>query len=206
MAPEVTGPMGIGRPGRPAVKEVSCKSILHATASDYSLNPYVGCQHACVYCFARFMNRFTGHREPWGTYVDVKANAAEVLAGQLRRVERRRVFVSRVSDGWQPLEERYRLTRRCLALLVEGGFPLVVLSKSALLARDLDILAGSDVRLGVTLTTASERLRERLEPFSSSIGERLGCWSGPPPRVSAPSSCWDRCCPSFPTRRRNWSG
>lgn len=163
-----------GAPGRPFVREKECKSILFEGGSDYSLNAYVGCHHACVYCFARFMNRFTGHRERWGTYVDVKLNAAEILARRIRRAERKRVFVSRVTDGWQPLERRYKVTRGCLKILVENGFPVFVLSKSALVARDFDILAGHDAELGVTLTTPSERLRKKVEPFSSTIRARLG--------------------------------
>jgi len=160
--------------GRPAVREIACKSILFGSGSDYSLNAYVGCHHACVYCFARFMSRFTGHREAWGTYVDVKINAPEVLARQVRRAERKRVFVSRVTDGWQPLERRYKVTRECLKALVENGFPVFVLTKNALVARDLDVLAGHDAEVGVTLTTARESLRKKVEPFSSTVPARLG--------------------------------
>jgi hypothetical protein len=69
------------------VREIECKSILTKSSIegvDYALNPYVGCVHGCVYCYASFMKRFTGHKEEWGAFVDVKVNAAKVLARQMR--------------------------------------------------------------------------------------------------------------------------
>ncbi len=71
------------------VKEIRAKSILSASKIyDYVINPYVGCQHACSYCYARFMKRFTGHAEPWGRFVDVKINAAELLPVDLKKKEK----------------------------------------------------------------------------------------------------------------------
>jgi DNA repair photolyase len=72
------------------VREIECKSILTKSGIegvDYALNPYVGCEHGCEYCYATFMKRFTGHTEEWGTFVDVRVNAAEVLARQLKRAK-----------------------------------------------------------------------------------------------------------------------
>ncbi|HEX2965990.1 MAG TPA: hypothetical protein VHO84_09395, partial [Syntrophorhabdaceae bacterium] len=70
------------------IREITSKTVLSRTGIGgytYCLNPYVGCQHGCRYCYARFMKRFTGHAEPWGSFVDVKTNAPFVLARQLRR-------------------------------------------------------------------------------------------------------------------------
>ncbi len=109
--------------GEPIVRETVCKTILNRSGlSDYSLNCYTGCAHACVYCYARFMQRFHPHDEPWGAFVDVKVNAVEVLKRQLRRAEPGSVFVSSACDGWQPVEAQWRLTRRCCELLLERGF------------------------------------------------------------------------------------
>ena len=161
--------------GEPIVREVACKTILNRSGlSDYSLNCYTGCAHACVYCYARFMQRFHPHDEPWGAFVDVKANAVEVLKRQLRRAEPGTVFLSSACDGWQPIEAQWRLTRRCCELLLDAGFRLHVLTKSALVLRDLDLFAGRPVKLGVTLTTLDERLRELWEPGAASVEERLG--------------------------------
>jgi DNA repair photolyase len=161
--------------GGPIVREVACKTILNRSAlSDYSLNCYTGCAHACAYCYARFMQRFHPHDEPWGAFVDVKLNAVEVLNRQLRRAEPGTVFLSSACDGWQPIEAQWRLTRRCCQLLLERGFELHVLTKSVLVLRDLDLFAGRPVELGVTLTTLDERLRELWEPGAASVEARLG--------------------------------
>jgi DNA repair photolyase len=162
-------------PGEPIVREIVCKTILnHSGLSDYSLNCYTGCTHGCVYCYARFMQRFHPHDEPWGSFVDVKVNAVEVLKRQLRRAQPGTVFVSSACDGWQPVEAQWRLTRRCCELLLEHGFELHVLTKSALALRDLDVFARQPVQIGTTLTTLDERLRELWEPGATSVHERLG--------------------------------
>jgi DNA repair photolyase len=158
----------------PIVSETICKTILNRSGlSDYSLNCYTGCTHACVYCYARFMQRFHPHDEPWGKFVDVKVNAVEVLKQQLRRAEPGTVFVSSACDGWQLIEAEWRLTRRCCQLLLERGFQVHVLTKSTLLLRDLDVFAGRPASIGITLTTLDERLRELWEPGAASVRERL---------------------------------
>jgi DNA repair photolyase len=159
---------------RPVVREAECKTVLNRSAiSDYSLNCYTGCEHACVYCYARFMQRFHPHPEPWGEFVDVKANAVEVLKWQLRRAKPGDVFMSSACDGWQPIEAERRLTRRCCELLLEYGFQVNVLTKSALVLRDLEVLAGRTARVGVTVTTLDEGLRELWEPRCSPVAERF---------------------------------
>ena len=159
-------------PREPIVRETVCKTILNRSGlSDYSLNCYTGCTHACVYCYARFMQRFHPHDEPWGAFVDVKVNAVEVLKRQLRRAEPGSVFVSSACDGWQPIEAQWRLTRRCCELLLERGFQMHVLTKSALVLRDLDLFAGRPVQLGITLTTLDEQLQEIMGAWG---GERPG--------------------------------
>jgi len=161
-------------PPGPVVRETTCKTVLNRCAiGDYSLNCYTGCRHGCVYCYARFMQRFHPHPEPWGEFVDVKANAVEVLERQVRRMKPGAVFMSSACDGWQPLERERRLTRECCRLLVEHGFQVNVLTKSALVLRDLDILEGRTARIGVTVTTLDERLRTLWEPRTGSVDERF---------------------------------
>jgi DNA repair photolyase len=120
------------------------------------------------------MQRFHPHDEAWGAFVDVKVNAVEVLKRQLRRAQPGSVFVSSACDGWQAIEAQWRLTRRCCELLLERGFRIHVLTKSALVLRDLDVFAGRAVQIGVTLTTLDEQLRRLWEPGASSVQERLG--------------------------------
>jgi DNA repair photolyase len=86
------------------IREIKAKSILSKSqVYDYALNPYVGCQHGCVYCYAKFMKRFTGHRETWGKFVDIKINAPELLAYEVKRKKVGRVWISGVCDPYQPL-------------------------------------------------------------------------------------------------------
>ena len=81
------------------VKEVPAKSILSVSkVYDYVVNPYIGCQHGCSYCYARFMKRVTGHREPWGEFVDVKINAPQLLEVEINKKKAGRVWVSGVCD------------------------------------------------------------------------------------------------------------
>jgi DNA repair photolyase len=161
-------------PGSIVVRDTTCKTILNPSAiSDYTLNCYTGCGHGCVYCYARFMERFHPHPEPWGRFVDVKVNAVEALKRQLRRAEPGSVFVSSACDGWQPIETERRLTRRCCELLLEYGFQVNVLTKSSLVVRDLDVFEGRTARIGVTLTTLDERLAGLWERRSSSVADRL---------------------------------
>jgi DNA repair photolyase len=156
------------------VRETACKTILNRSSlGDYSLNCYTGCAHGCVYCYARFMQRFHPHPEPWGKFVDVKVNAVEALRRQLRRAVPGEVFVSSACDGWQPIEAEWRLTRRCCQLLIEYGFQVNVLTKSALVLRDLDVLAGPKARIGVTVTTLDEPLAACWEPGSASVEQRF---------------------------------
>ncbi len=157
------------------VRETTCKTILNRSSiSDYTLNCYTGCAHGCVYCYARFMQRFHPHPEPWGKFVDVKLNAVETLRRQLRRAVPGDVFVSSACDGWQEIEAQRRLTRRCCQLLLEHGFQVNVLTKSALVLRDLDLFSGGSARIGVTVTTLDERLARLWEPGSSAVEERFG--------------------------------
>ena len=157
------------------VKEIEAKSILSKSqVYDYALNAYVGCQHQCLYCYAKFMKRFTGHREPWGAFVDVKVNAPELLAREVKKKQKGRVWMSGVSDAYQPLENKYKLTRRCLEILVEQGWPVTIQTKSLLVLRDIEILKrSSDIEVGFTITTADEKVRKIFEPGAPPIANRV---------------------------------
>lgn len=157
------------------VREVECRSVLNKSGlADYALNCYAGCEHGCVYCYARFATRFSHPGELWGSFVDVKVNAPQVLAHEVKRKRAGRVFISSVCDGWQPREVSYCLTRQCLEILLHYRYPLIILTKSMLASRDLDLLASKEgVELGVTITTLDEGLRQLIEPGSSSTTERL---------------------------------
>jgi DNA repair photolyase len=157
------------------IKEIQAKSILSKSQIyDYALNAYVGCQHNCVYCYAKFMKRFTGHREPWGAFVDVKINAPELLATEVTKKKTGRVWISGVCDAYQPLEDKYMLTRRCLEILVEHDWPCTIQTKSPLVVRDIGILKRAvDCEVGFTITTADEKMRRIFEPGAPPIAKRV---------------------------------
>lgn len=157
------------------VREVNVRTILsRSKVFDYVVNPYVGCQHGCTYCYARFMKRFTGHREPWGEFVDVKVNAPDLLEREIGRTSRGRVWVSGVCDPYQPLERKYELTRRCLEILLSHGWPVTIQTKSGLVLRDIELFKGAKgLEVGLSITTADEGIRRIFEPGASAIEERV---------------------------------
>jgi DNA repair photolyase len=156
-------------------KEIKVKTILSASKIyDWVINPYVGCQHGCSYCYARFMKRFTGHKEPWGEFVDVKINAADLLYGEIRKKKRGRVWVSGVCDPYQPLEARYKLTRQCLEILAQNNWPVTIQTRSPLVLRDIDILKEmQDLEAGLSVTTADDAIRKIFEPNAPPISDRI---------------------------------
>lgn len=157
------------------LREIYARSILSKSqVFDYVVNPYIGCQHSCAYCYARFMKRFTAHKEPWGEFVDVKINAPALLKHEIDKRQLGRVWVSGVCDPYQPLESKYGLTRECLEILVEYGWPITVQTKSALVLRDLDLLKrGDKIEVGLSVTTADDGIRKSFEPGAPSIKERV---------------------------------
>ena len=157
------------------VEEVYAKTILsQSKVLDYTINPYIGCEHGCTYCYARFMKRFTGHTEKWGEFVDVKTNAISLLQREVKKKRAGRVWISGVCDPYQPLEKEYELTRGCLEILSRHGWPVTIQTKSPLVLRDLDLLRKSkEIEAGLTITTADEHIRRIFEPNSPPIEERI---------------------------------
>lgn len=157
------------------VKEILSKSILSASKIyRYVINPYVGCQHGCSYCYARYMKRFTRHSEPWGDFVDVKVNAAELLRKEIAKKKKDQVWISGVCDPYQPLEKKYELTRACLKILAEDRWPVVIQTRSPLVLRDIDVLKGiEDCSVGFSIPTADDGIRKLFEPAAPPIPERI---------------------------------
>ena len=158
------------------VKEVKAKSVLNKSkVFDYCLNPYTGCQFKCTYCYARlFMRRYSGHSEAWGKFIDVKVNAPEVLKKQLDKAKKGTVWISSVCDPYQPIEAKYKLTRRCLKELVKKQFPVNIQTKSKLALRDLDLFQDfEEIEVGFTITTNDGKVAKLFEPRATPVKERL---------------------------------
>ncbi|MEK6816502.1 MAG: radical SAM protein, partial [Nanoarchaeota archaeon] len=125
------------------VKEIKANEIIvksNLPDADYVINPYVGCTHSCLYCYARFMKRFTGHTEPWGKFIDIKVNAPGLIPAETSKYRGKSIFLSSVTDAYQPLERKYQLTRKILWKLIPMQPDLSILTKSDLVLRDIDLL------------------------------------------------------------------
>ena len=160
------------------VQERQCRSILSPSripGADYSINPYIGCAHNCAYCYARYMQRYSGHSEPWGSFVDAKVNAPQILVRQIRRTPpNASLFMSSVTDPYQPVERQFTITRRILEILSSLPYPLGVHTKSALVERDISLLRRfRDISVTFTIVTGDERAASLLEPGASPVAERI---------------------------------
>lgn len=155
------------------VKEIETKNVLtksNLPVSDYSVNPYVGCAHACRYCYASFMKRFTGHAEPWGAFVDIKhwppIRHPERYAGK-------ELFLGSVTDPYQPLEETWKRTRALLEQMQGSGCKISIATKSDLVLRDLDLIKTfPDARVSWSINTLDEDFRREMDG-AVSIERRL---------------------------------
>ncbi len=161
------------------VQEILCKSAIGKCGfpgGGFCINPYIGCGHGCRYCYARFMKRFTGHTEEWGTFVDVKMNIVQVLEKQLRspKYKGQRIYISTVTDPYQPLERKYRLTEAILRVLVNYQSPISIMTKSDMVLRDIDLLKQlKKVDVNFTITTLDEKWKKLVEPASPTVKSRL---------------------------------
>lgn len=159
------------------VKEITAKNIItksNLPSADFVINPYVGCSHACIYCYARFMKRFTNHQEEWGQFVDAKMNAAELVPYKLDKYRGKSFFVSSVTDPYLHYEKDYMLTRRVLEKLVDIEAQIDIQSKSDLIIRDIDLFKQfENCRVGLTITTLDDKVRREVEPYTASVESRI---------------------------------
>jgi DNA repair photolyase len=157
------------------VHEVKAKHILTKTGipgADFVINNYSGCQHGCIYCYARFICRWRKSSEKWGEFVDVRTNAAELVTKESKN-KKGIVLLSSVSDPYQPVERKYKLTRRILQNL-NPEMTLSILTKSNLIIRDIDVLTRfKKHELGFTITTLNPDIKKIFEPNSSTSQERI---------------------------------
>lgn len=155
------------------IKEVSVNDYLtksNLPASDYVINPYVGCSHGCKYCYASFMKRFTGHIENWGDFIDIKKCNKKI---DLRKISGKNVFLSSVTDCYNELEEKFLITRGILEQLVNSDCYLSISTKSSLILRDIDLLKQiKNLTVSVSINTLDESFKNDMDK-ASSIKSRL---------------------------------
>ena len=160
------------------VKEIKCKSCMtKSKLTDCVINPYTGCQHGCKYCYAVFIKRFQDIKEEWGEFVHAKINCPEILEEELKKNKPGHIWMSSVTDCYLPLEGKYQLTRKILEIIAKSPyknkFSIEILTKSALIKRDFDLIKQLNAEIGCSINTLDEKTSRILEPFASSPKERI---------------------------------
>ena len=171
---------------RTEVQEVPARKIITRNDSpdisfDRSINPYRGCEHGCIYCFARPTHAFLGLSPglDFETKLFAKTNAAEALERELAdpKYQVKTIAIGTNTDPYQPIERRYRIMRRILEVLSETNHPVGIVTKSALILRDLDILKRMAerglVKVALSVTTLDRKLARAMEPRASTPDKRL---------------------------------
>jgi DNA repair photolyase len=177
LAPD--GERGAEPIGDAAVEMQTARSILTRASGfmsdyDFTLNPYSGCTFGCSYCYAAFFVRDQGLQDSWGEWVKVKSNAVQLLRRMRTPINGKRIYMSSVTDPYQPIERRLGLVRDLLEILVPLQPRLVVQTRSALVTRDIDLFKQlSHVRVNMTVTTDDERVRKAFEPRCTPNASRL---------------------------------
>jgi DNA repair photolyase len=169
--------------GSVTYREVEVKSALNTVKGmpfDWSLNPWSGCAHKCTYCFARAYH--ARYREKnvgtdFDSNVDVRVNIAEVLRKELRRGREGSLAIGTATDPYQPIEGKYRLTRRCLEALVDHPMPTGIVTKGPLVVRDIDILKKLDEKTELTVyfsvPCVDEEIVRKTDPGTAPPRQRL---------------------------------
>ena len=166
----------------------TAKSILNKATGfiknyDFTLNPYRGCQYGCSYCYASAFSPNQQMRQDWGKWVIIKENAAELLAKELEKLKKKQstppsIYMSSVTDPYQPIETKTLLTRRILEVLLIYQPILVLQTRSPMIIRDADLLKQfKTLRINMSIPTFSEKVRKDFEPRSPSIISRLQAMS-----------------------------
>ena len=146
------------------ISEIEVQSVMTKSSlpvGGFSVNPYVGCPHACKYCYASFMKRFTGHTEPWGTFLDVKHWKPITNP---HKYDGQRIVIGSVTDGYNPYEEEFCRTRRLLEELKGTNAEIMICTKSDLVLRDLDLLKKfPKVTVSWSINTLDEQFRKDMD-------------------------------------------
>ena len=161
-------------------KSLLTKASGFINAYDFTLNPYQGCQYGCSYCYAAAFSPNQKLRKEWGNWVIIKQNAVELLKIELERWKRKhpdsppRIYMSSVTDPYQAIESKQKLTRQLLEVMTEFQPILVIQTRSPMIVRDIDILQKLQyLRINISIPTGSESVKKDFEPKSPSITARL---------------------------------
>lgn len=166
------------------IKEINAKSIIVPSKlpeCDFVINPYTGCRFGCSYCYASFMGRFVNKNiSEWGNYVYVKINAPALLKKEITKFKDKgkgkTILLSSVTDPFQGVEAKYKLSEKCLEILADYGFEgeVSILTKSSLVLSVLPILKRlKNVDVGLTITSTDDNISRYFEKFAPNVNQRL---------------------------------
>lgn len=166
--------------------ETHPKTIVNAVTSDdipadWSLNPYQGCEHGCIYCYARNTHPYWGYSAglDFERVILVKRNAAALLEQELKKPAWKAspIMFAGNTDIYQPCERKFGITRQCLEVFWKYRHPVGMITKNSLILRDLDLLqklaSENLVHAAISITTLDDKLRQLLEPRTASVAQRL---------------------------------
>jgi len=178
--------LGALPPFQTEVYRETAKSIIASNDSpdisfDQSINPYRGCEHGCIYCFARPTHCYLGHSAglDFESKLYAKVNAAALLEGELGHAGYipKVIALGAVTDPYQPIERDYGITRAILEVLDRTSHPVAIVTKSALVVRDIDLLSRlaerNLVKVAISVTTLDRHLARKMEPRAATPGKRL---------------------------------
>lgn len=152
------------------VKVSNYLSASKLPASDFEINPYIGCLHGCKYCYACFMKKFTNHDEDWGSFIDVKQCDKPI---DLKKIEGKTVFIASVTDCYNPAEKEYEVTRNILEQIKDANAKIDITTKSSLVLRDTDIIKQmKNAEVAISINTISEEFKQDMDS-APSIKERI---------------------------------
>ncbi len=139
--------------------------------TDAVINPYVGCPHKCVYCYAEFMKTFTGHTEDWGDFLDIKQCGKPLSPA---RLDGKNIVISSITDPYNAFERQYRVTRRILEQLQGTRAGVTLITKSDLIVRDIDLIGQlENAEVAISLNSLDDTFRRHFEPRAPTAGRRL---------------------------------
>ena len=174
------------------INKIQSKSIINKSNLPFSnlcINPYVGCMHSCLYCYATYMTMYSNHKnEKWGSFVDIKENAPDLLKIYLSKNSLKgNIVIGSVTDPYQPIEKNEKITRQILEILVNqqnqlsifnDSFKISIITKSELILRDIDILKNfNNLNIFMSICTNDDKMAKIIEPFASSPTKRINTLS-----------------------------
>jgi DNA repair photolyase len=156
-------------------RRVKCKSAISKSTLpglDYTINPYLGCEHGCIYCYVPDVIRSKEFQNGWGSIVYAKENIVEALLKQIRAIKPGVTGYSTVTDPYQPYERKMCFARKIIEILLSHRFRISFQTKSSLILRDIDMIRGDNVEVGFTITSLDKEFAKKFEPNSSPPEER----------------------------------